>query len=366
VTPTTLLASIPSPSSSVLHLGPLQIRYYGLCIAVGVVVGVKVIADRWEWRGGDVNLVSTVAVWAVPFGLVGARLYHLATDWGTYAGRRWDMLAIWKGGLGIWGGVALGTAVGAWVCHRHGGPVLVLMDMAAPGIAVAQACGRWGNWFNQELFGRPTGMPWGLRIDSDHCPSNYNPCAGLRFHPTFLYESLWCLAVAAFVVFVFEGRLRPGRVKPGQSFALYVALYTLGRWYFESLRIDPAFTHVGGVRINEVVAPAVMVVAAVAFVLLGRRAVEPDPTPQHPLAPGTPGAVAATESTESTEPTEPTEPSESREATEPTEPTDATEVADAGGDVGDEAGGEPAVVPGDTSTAPATATESRPDETGRG
>ncbi len=315
---TMLMASIPSPSSSALHLGPLQVRFYGLCIAVGVLVGVKVIADRWERRGGDADLVSTVAVWAVPAGLVGARLYHLATDWDTYAGHRWDMLAIWKGGLGIWGGVALGTAVGAWVSHRRGGPVLMLMDMAAPGIAVAQAFGRWGNWFNQELFGRPTSMPWGLRIDADHCPASYTPCADLRFHPTVLYESLWCLAVAGFVVLVFERRLRPGRVKPGQTFALYVALYTLGRWYFESLRIDPAFTHVAGLRINEVVAPVVMVLAALSFVLLGRRHVEPDPTPAHPLVPDASDAPDAPDAVPTHGPVE-----------EPPD-TEATDAADTG------------------------------------
>jgi prolipoprotein diacylglyceryl transferase len=264
-----LLASIPSPSTGALHLGPLQLRAYGLCIALGAFAGVRLAAQRYVSRGGKPGLVESVAWWAVPAGLVGARLYHVATDWRRFQGRWLDAAKIWQGGLGIWGGVALGTIVGLIVARREGAQLRPLMDAVAPSLPLAQAIGRWGNWFNQELFGRPTDLPWGLRIDSAHRPEQYGN--NETFHPIFLYESLWCLGIVGVILFV-EKRVR---LRAGQAFALYVALYTLGRWYFETLRVDEA-THVGGFRINEIVAPTVLVLAVIAFVVLGRR---PQPEP---------------------------------------------------------------------------------------
>ncbi|HEV8116029.1 MAG TPA: prolipoprotein diacylglyceryl transferase [Acidimicrobiales bacterium] len=263
-----MIASLPSPSSGVLELGPLSLRAYGLCIALGALAAIRFASSRQDRRGGPRGLVESIAWWAVPAGLIGARLYHVATDWNrgdpSYADEPLRVVRIWEGGLGIWGGVALGTAVGCLVAARKGARPLRLMDVAAPAIPIAQAIGRFGNWFNQELFGRPTDLPWGLRIDPENRPSGFE--ASDTFHPTFLYESLWCLIVVGILLAVERRR----RLKPGQLFALYVALYTVGRWVIETLRIDSA-TQVAGFRVNELVAPAVGTLALIAFLLLGRR-----------------------------------------------------------------------------------------------
>lgn len=276
-----MLAFIPSPSVNGLRLGPVTLRAYGLMIAVGVLAGTWVATKRWEARGGKAELVSDVAVWAVPAGLIGARLYHLITDWQLYRGRELHALYIWEGGLGIWGGVALGALVGIWRVRRAGVNPLYLLDMAAPALPIAQAIGRLGNWFNQELFGMPTTLPWGLQIDNAHRPDGYTQFA--TFHPTFLYELLWCLGLAWLIVLI----ERWVRLRRGQSFAIYVAGYTLGRWGIENLRIDPA-NHVDGIRINAIVAPAVCLIAIVALVWL-RRSIHPQPTPSHPLSPSEAG-----------------------------------------------------------------------------
>ena len=238
-----LLSAIPSPPNSELVVGPLQFRYYGLAIALGVLAAIAIARRRWEARGGDPEDITTIAIWAVPAGLIGARLYHVITDWNRlYSDGRWwpDALAIWKGGLGIPGGVLAGVAVGALVCRRMRIDWRHVADAAAPAIPVAQAIGRLGNWFNQELYGRPTDLPWGLRID---VPEGFPP--GTTFHPTFLYEGLWNLALAALIIF--GGR----RVvlKPGRWMAIYVAGYGLGRLWVESLRIDVA-TEFLGFRVN--------------------------------------------------------------------------------------------------------------------
>ena len=263
-----MIASLPSPSSGVLELGPLSLRGYGLCIALGALAAIRFASSRQDRRGGPRGLVESIAWWAVPAGLIGARLYHVATDWNrgdpSYADEPLRAVRIWEGGLGIWGGVALGTAVGCLVAARKGARPLRLMDVAAPAIPIAQAIGRFGNWFNQELFGRPTDLPWGLRIDPENRPSGFE--ASGTFHPTFLYESLWCLVVVGILLAVERRR----RLKPGQLFALYVALYTVGRWVIETLRIDSA-TQVAGFRVNELVAPAVGALAVIAFLVLGRR-----------------------------------------------------------------------------------------------
>jgi len=238
-------ASFPSPDRSVWHLGPVPVRAYALCIIAGIVAAIWIGEKRWVARGGRRGTVSDVAVWAVVFGLVGGRLYHVVTDNELYfrQGRDpWRAFAVWEGGLGIWGAIALG-GVGAWIgCRRAGIRLPPFADAVAPGIAVAQGIGRWGNYVNQELFGRPTDLPWAVEID----PGQPNTVAGATtYHPTFLYESLWCLALAAVLVLV-DRRFRLGH---GRVFALYVMGYTAGRVWIELLRIDTA-NEVLGLRLN--------------------------------------------------------------------------------------------------------------------
>jgi prolipoprotein diacylglyceryl transferase len=242
------LASIPSPSQGVWHLGVIPIRAYALCIVLGVIVAVIMSERRWRARGGEPGTMVDLAVWAVPFGLVGGRLYHVITDWQLYfapdaPNEPIEALFIWNGGLGIWGAVALG-ALGVWFgCRGRGISLSAVADTVAPGIAVAQAIGRWGNYFNQELFGSPTDLPWGLEIDPDR-PGTVP--GEDTYHPTFLYESIWDLGLA--LVLIWAGRrfaLRHGRV-----FALYVAGYTVGRFWIEGLRVDTAH-HILGLRLNQ-------------------------------------------------------------------------------------------------------------------
>ena len=269
-----VLASIPSPSTGVLHLGPLPLRAYAASILLGVVAAVVIGERRWVARGGAKGLVTDVASIGVPFGLVGARLYHVITSPAAYFGKGGQplhALFIWRGGLGIWGGV-LGGALGAMiVLRRRGIAVGAFADAVAPGIAVAQAIGRFGNWFNQELFGRPTTLPWGLRIDPEHRPAGFTQFA--TFHPTFLYESLWDLGVAGLVVLA-ERRFALGR---GRAFALYVAAYCVGRAWIEALRIDDA-SRFFGLRLNDYVA-LVVFLGAVAFLVLRRGTGQQDPNP---------------------------------------------------------------------------------------
>ena len=247
--PLTMPLSIPSPSQGVWHLGPFPVRGYALCIIAGVIVAVWMGERRWVARGGRSGQVSDIAVWAVPFGIVGGRLYHVATDHGRYFGDGRDpvtALYIWQGGLGIWGAIALG-GVGAWIGARRAGIKMPpLADALAPGIAVAQAIGRWGNWFNQELFGKPTTLPWGLEIpDVSRRPEGYEQYS--TFQPTFLYECVWDLGVAGLVIWA-DRRFRLGH---GRAFALYVAAYCVGRGWIEYLRIDPVEANdVFGLRLN--------------------------------------------------------------------------------------------------------------------
>ncbi|GAA3230259.1 hypothetical protein GCM10017691_23050 [Pseudonocardia petroleophila] len=276
---TAVLAAIPSPDRGVWMLGPIPIRAYALCIIAGIVVAVTWSERRFVARGGEAGVVTDVAVFAVPFGLVGGRLYHVATDWQTYFGpgrNPIEALYIWQGGLGIWGAVALG-AVGAWIgCRRRGVPLPFFADVVAPGIVVAQAIGRLGNWFNQELYGGPTTLPWGLEIYErvDPATGAPDPLNGVAldttpigvFHPTFLYELLWNLAVAALVVWA-DRRFRLGH---GRAFALYVAAYCVGRFWIELMRTDPATEVFGGIRINNVVSVVVFLAATAYFVLAPR------------------------------------------------------------------------------------------------
>lgn len=272
-----VLATIPSPDRGVWELGPVPIRAYALSIIAGIVVAVAWGERRWRARGGAAGTVTDIAVLAIPFGLVGGRLYHVATDWPKYFGADGDPVAalkIWEGGLGIWGAIALG-GVGAWIgCRRRGIPLPAMADALAPGIATAQAIGRLGNWFNQELYGGPTSLPWGLEIYRrvDPVTGAPDPLGGIAqgppveiVHPTFLYELLWSLGVALLVVWA-DRRFRLGH---GRVFALYVAGYTAGRFWIELIRTDPA-TMVFGQRIN-VITSVVVFLGAVIYLLLARR-----------------------------------------------------------------------------------------------
>ncbi|MGP3981361.1 prolipoprotein diacylglyceryl transferase [Streptomyces sp. KR80] len=258
------LAYIPSPSTGVIHLGPVPLRGYAFCIIIGVFIAVWLGGRRWVARGGLAGTVADIAVWAVPFGLVGGRLYHVITTYEPYFGKggNWvDAFKIWEGGLGIWGAIALG-AVGAWIgCRRRGIPLPAYADAVAPGIAFAQAIGRWGNWFNQELYGRPTDLPWALKIDADPTIGR----VGGTYHPTFLYESLWCIGVALLVIWA-DRRFKLGH---GRVFALYVAAYTVGRGWIEYMRIDEAH-HILGIRLN-VWTSVVVFLAAVTYLIISAK-----------------------------------------------------------------------------------------------
>ena len=264
-----ILASIPSPDQGVWHVGPFPLRAYALCIIAGVVVAVWLGEKRWVARGGKPGQVGDIAIWAVPFGIIGGRLYHVITDYELYFGPGKDpvsALYVWHGGLGIWGAIALG-GLGAWIGARRAGVKFApLADALAPGIAIAQAIGRWGNWFNQELFGRPTSLPWALEIDRAHRPPGYEDVA--TFHPTFLYEFLWDLGVAGLVIWA-DRRFRLGH---GRAFALYVMGYTAGRAWIEYLRIDTVqMNDVFGLRLNVWTSVVVFAGALVSFVWSARR-----------------------------------------------------------------------------------------------
>jgi len=256
-----LLASIPSPASGNLHVGPLTIHMYGVMLLLGIVAAIALTGYRWTRRGGEWDLVFQVAVWGVAFGVVGARLYHDITSWNEVPHTWWGPFAVWQGGLGIWGGITFGVLAGSFVVRRAGASVVLMMDCVAPGLLLAQAIGRWGNYWNQELFGGPTSLPWGLEIDVNHRPDRY--LGDATFHPTFLYESLWDLAgVAALLL---TGRRF--RIRPPALFALYVAWYTFGRTFEELLRVDPSH-HFLGERLNFWVSLIVFLAAGVAFVWL--------------------------------------------------------------------------------------------------
>jgi prolipoprotein diacylglyceryl transferase len=261
--------TIPSPSQGTWEIGPLPLRAYALCIIAGIVAAIWIGERRWVARGGTAGEVSDLAVWGVPFGLVGARLYHVMTDWELYFGEDKNpitALYIWRGGLGIWGGIAMG-ALGVIIGAKlRGIKLLPLLDAIAPGVLVAQALGRWGNWFNQELFGRPTDLPWALEIDADHRPGGY--LDQTTFHPTFLYEFLWCLAAFAVIIWL-DRRFILGH---GRVAALYVMAYTLGRFWIESLRIDEVqLSDVSGLRFNQWTSLVLFALASAYFVWARRK-----------------------------------------------------------------------------------------------
>jgi prolipoprotein diacylglyceryl transferase len=259
--------SIPSPSTSIWYIGAFPLRAYALCIIAGIIVALIIATRRWKARGGTADSMELMVVVGVPFGIVGARLYHVITDYQLYFGpgrQPLDALRIWQGGLGVWGAIAFGLLGGYLVARRRKIAFPAVLDAIAPAILVAQAIGRLGNWFNQELFGRPTTLPWGLEIAEDYRPAGYGQFA--TFHPTFLYEMLWCLAAAAVLVWL-DRRFRLGH---GKVFALYVLLYTGGRFWIEALRIDTV-NEIGGFRLNNYTALIGFVVALVWLIWLIRN-----------------------------------------------------------------------------------------------
>ena len=313
------LAYIPSPPQGVWHLGPIPIRAYALCIIAGIIVALVIGDRRGEQRGGERGVIYDIALWAVPFGLVGGRLYHVMTDWQTYFGPHGKGLgkaiAVWEGGLGIWGAVALG-GVGAWIaCRRRGISLPAFGDAIAPGIVLAQAIGRLGNYFNQELTGGPTTLPWGLELfyrrsaDGTVDVLNLNGVStgevAQVVHPTFLYELLWNVLVFALLIFV-DRRFKIGH---GRLFAMYVAAYCVGRFWVELMRVDPA-TQFGGIRVNSFTSTLVFL-GAIAYILLAPKGRE------DPATLG--GSPAQTEEAAS---------ADGEAAAQ--EPADSTDAADAG------------------------------------
>jgi prolipoprotein diacylglyceryl transferase len=248
------VASIPSPASNGLHIGPFFFHAYGIMYVLAVLAAVLISRRRWAAAGGDPALVNEVALWGFPAGLIGGRLYFIATSYSEMPQHWWGPFAVWDGGLGIWGGIAAGTLAGLWVLRRRRANIPMFMDAAAPALLVAQSIGRVGNYFNQELFGGPTSLPWGLEISPAHRPVGYEHYA--TFQPTFLYEIIWNLSLAAFLVWLGHRRRatdgRPAVNHPG-LFALYVAGYSGFRIFEELLRVDPAH-HIFGLRLNFFVA----------------------------------------------------------------------------------------------------------------
>jgi prolipoprotein diacylglyceryl transferase len=265
-----VIGFIPSPSSGVIHVGPLTVHLYGLTLLAAILLCVWLTSVRWRRLGGDSDLVIRVTLWGVLFGVIGARAYHDLTSWSEVPTPKWKgVFEVWEGGLGIWGGILLGTIAGVLVIRRAGASATAFMDAAAPGILLAQGVGRIGNWWNQELYGKPTTLPWGLKIDSVHqagIPVQY--LGAKAYQPTFLYELLWDLAGAAILLWLSRRRT----FRPPALFALYVAYYCFGRFFEELLRIDPSH-HFAGLRLNAWVSIVVFALAAGFFVwwqVLGR------------------------------------------------------------------------------------------------
>jgi prolipoprotein diacylglyceryl transferase len=258
-----VLGFIPSPPSNGFHLGPFFVHAYGLAYVLAVIAAVAITVRRWEANGGSRELVYEVAMWGFPAGVIGGRLYFLATSWNEVPPHWWGPFAIWKGGLGIWGGIAAGTLAGLWRLRRRGADIPAFMDAAAPALLVAQAVGRVGNYFNQELFGAPTMLPWGLEISPAHRPIAYTHYA--TFNPTFLYELIWSLALAGALVCLGHHR----KIRAPGLFALYVAGYSFARIGEELLRVDPAH-HIFGLRLNFYVAGILCLAGLACFICIQR------------------------------------------------------------------------------------------------
>ena len=259
-----LPAYLPSPSISSFNLGPLVIHFYALMYLVGITFAVIITRRRWRAVGGNPDLVGDVAIWSVPAGIVGGRIYFDITTPMDIPHVWYGVFAVWDGGLGIWGGIALAAVVGSWRVHRAGASVTLFMNAVAPALLVAQAVGRVGNYFNQELFGGPTTLPWALHIAPAFRPAGYTQFQ--TFHPTFLYEFIFDLVWAAVLVWLGHHR----NIKPPGLFALYVAGYSAFRIFEESLRVDPS-EHFLGLRLNMYVASVLTVVGVVWFIYSQRR-----------------------------------------------------------------------------------------------
>jgi len=279
---------IPSPSISSFQIGPLTIHIYALCLITGIVAAWILGNRRWQARGGNEESFETILLWAIPIGVIGARIYHVLTHLGDYfgptaVGHWW---AIWEGGIAIYGAVGFG-ALAAWiVARRRRVAFAALADSLAPAISIGQAIGRWGNWFNQELYGWPTTLPWGLEIDAAHRVPGYENYA--TFHPTFLYESVWDLATAGVLLWA-DKRFRLGR---GKVFALYIALYGFGRTFTESMRLDYSYDVFGPVRFNAAVAMLICLVGIVLLLWLRRYRPGREETVD-PIGPAEPDAADA-------------------------------------------------------------------------
>ena len=259
-----LALTLPSPPSPIIfEAGPFAMRWYGLFIALGIAVGTFVVYRELERKGHDGTLALDALFFVIPLGFIGARVYHVLTDYDLYVGDPFPgVFEVWNGGLGIYGAI-VGGFLGALIFARiRGISLLMFADAAAPGIILAQAIGRWGNYFNQELFGRPSDLPWAIRIAPENRPSGFEDAAA--FHPTFLYESIWNVLV--FFVLLYVARRFASRLKDGDTFLLYVSLYSVGRFFVEALRIDPAFL-VGDFRGNLFVASVLALTFALIFLL---------------------------------------------------------------------------------------------------
>jgi prolipoprotein diacylglyceryl transferase len=289
---TALPLEIPSPTTGVWNLGPLPVRAYAMCILAGILVAIWMTQKRLADRGGKPGQVLDIAAWAVPFGIVGGRIYHLITSPQAYfgeGGNPWNAWKVWEGGLGIWGAIALG-ALGAYIgCRRQGVRFLDFVDAAAPGVLVAQAMGRFGNYFNNEIHGAPTDLPWGLKVyewdqSAGHAvlDANGNPIVLGVFHPTFLYEAIFCVLLAGLLIWLD----RRHDFRRGQIFALYVAGYPIGRGVIEFMRTDDA-NHILGLRVNSWVSILVFLLGVFLYVWFGRRPEdqdepEPESDPEEP------------------------------------------------------------------------------------
>jgi prolipoprotein diacylglyceryl transferase len=281
----TPLAFIPPPPADGFHIGPLFLHFYGLCIAIGVLAAFWLANRRWVQAGGKPGELERAGIWAVAAGFLGGRLGYVITHTGDFRGRWWEVLYIWQGGLALYGGLTLGILTGLWVARRQGLPVLRALDAAIPAIPLAQAFGRWGNYFNQELFGTPTTLPWALEVDPAHRPERYAEFA--TFHPTFLYESLYNLLVVAVLIWVGARR----RLRPGSLALLYLVLYGAGRFLLELLRTDTTYRLFGLSR-NAYVSLALVVGGSVWLALRERR--RPSAAEPEPAAPQDAGPEAAT------------------------------------------------------------------------
>jgi prolipoprotein diacylglyceryl transferase len=278
------VAYISSPSSGVVDLGPFHLHAYGITLLLAIAACIWLTGVRWVRMGGDWDLVLRTAVWGVAAGIIGARAYHDVTSWNEVPDKWWGPLAVWQGGLGVWGGILLGALVGCWIVRRSGASARLMLDAAAPGLLLAQGIGRIGNWWNQELYGKPTKLPWGLKIDPSHRPTDLKYVNSSTYHPTFLYELVYDLVGVGLLLAV----SRFFRIRPPGLFALYVSYYTVGRFFEELLRIDPAH-HFGGLRLNAWVSIVVFVCSTSFFVwwqFIRKGGDEPEAAQSRPVPTG--------------------------------------------------------------------------------